>query len=254
MSDLSYEQQLELLTGTDAEMLRRAMRTLLSRTFLVKAKDRSLYQFAVWHRSIIELSLRAAGYQLFVDEDYGICMLRDEGEYQQGFSAINRKSFLVRESVMYCVLAWLFMRKMNDTMDMAVAVSVKEIMQTLEQFEIHTGYRTPYNMTAVRDLMKNFERYNLVEIKGIIGDPECVIVLYPTLMFGLDLEEMRKFLTSREDTFRGAAKSGTAGEKSVEDEEPDDEESEEELQEDSEAGGSYEDISREDGTDERAGG
>ena len=206
MENLTYEQQLEDLSSEESDTMRLCVRTLLSRTFIVRSKDRSLFRFASTHRDLIDQSLRTAGFQLFVDEDYGVCMLRDKGEMKQGQPAVNRKIFYVRESVLYCALTWLYMRKMNDIMDRVITISVQELMQTLEQFEIRTGYRTAYNLTTLKDILRMFSRYNLVEVSGTLGDPDCVIVLYPTLMFGLNPEEMQRFLDNRESTFYTAAR------------------------------------------------
>lgn len=205
MENLTYEQQLELLNSEESSQLHVCMRTLLSRTFIVRAKDRAMYRFASTHRELIDLSLQAVGFQMFVDEDYGVCMLRDKGEMRQGAPAINRKVFYVKESVLYCVLAWLYMHKMNGTMDRMITVSVEEFMRTLEQFEVRTGYRTAYNLTTVKEILKSFSRYNLIEISGNIGDADCVLVLYPSLMLGLNMDEMQNFLDNRESTFRAAS-------------------------------------------------
>lgn len=227
MENLNYEQQLEALTGEESNQMRVCMRTLLSRTFIVRAKDRAMYRFASTHRDLIDLSLGPAGFQMFVDEDYGVCMLRDKGEIRQGISAINRRVFYVRESVLYCALTWLYMRKMNDMMDRVITISLEELMQTLEQFEIRTGYRTAYNLTALKDILKMFSRYNLIGISGSIGDPDCVIVLYPSLMFGLNPDEMQNFLDNRESTYRAAAsqtlEQREESETEEDDESPDDE-------------------------------
>ncbi len=227
MDNLTYEQQIEALTAEESTMLRTCVRTLLSRTFLVRSKDRAMFRFAARHRELIDLSLQTAGFQMFVDEDYGVCMLRDKGGQNQALSPISRRVFRVRESVLYCALAWLYMRKMNDVMDRVITISVQELIQTLEQFEIRTGYRTAYNATAVRDVLKMFSRWNLVDVSGTVGDPDCVIVLYPTLMFGLNPDEMQKFLANREATYQAASRARGPQSEEEEDGDEDDPDAEE---------------------------
>ena len=43
------------------------------------------------------------------------------------------------------------------------------------------------------NILNLFSKYNLIEVNGKIGDPDCMIRLYASLQFALDSEEFRKF-------------------------------------------------------------
>lgn len=202
MENLTYEQWLESLTAADAELLRRGIRTMMSRTFIVKADDRGLFRFFSRNREILDKYFSAAGYSLRVDEDYGICMLRDRMEEKPEIASINRKNFRVRDSVIYCCLAWIFIGKMNAGMDRAVVISPAELTHALEQFDIGAGFRTAYSLMQIRESLKVLEQYSLVAVNGELGEPDCALVLYPSLLFGLSVEEMKKILEEHGETYR----------------------------------------------------
>lgn len=41
-----------------------------------------------------------------------------------------------------------------------------------------------------------FERFNLIDVQGKVGEPECLIRLYPSLQFALDGDEFAEFAKS----------------------------------------------------------
>jgi len=43
------------------------------------------------------------------------------------------------------------------------------------------------------DILTLFTKFNLVDVHGKLGEPDCMIRLYPSLQFALDTEEFRKF-------------------------------------------------------------
>ena len=49
------------------------------------------------------------------------------------------------------------------------------------------------NKKLITDILTLFSRFNLVDIKGKIGDADCMIRLYPSLAFALNVEEFSRF-------------------------------------------------------------
>ena len=43
------------------------------------------------------------------------------------------------------------------------------------------------------DILKLFAKYNLVEVSGKLGEPDCSIKIYPSIQFALDSLEFRSF-------------------------------------------------------------
>lgn len=203
--NLTLEQWYEGLTAREQQLMRRGIRQLLSRTFLIKAQDRELFGFFSRNQDHLESYFAPMGFTMFLEQDYGIAMLRDRQEERvdsRELSAINRKSFTVRESVIYCALAWIFMEKMSGGLDRSILIRPDELTKTLEQFGIGAGFRTEFNKTQIGDALKTLQKYSLVSVQGDLGEEDCALVLYPTLMFGLDLKEMEEFLNRHKDSYQ----------------------------------------------------
>ena len=116
--NLTFEQWHRDLSAREQEMMRRGVRILLSRTFLIRSKERELFGFFARSAPYMETYFAPMGYTMFVDRDYGIIMLRDrQGEKAdtQDTAAINKKIFTIRESVIFCALAWIFMERMSGS-------------------------------------------------------------------------------------------------------------------------------------------
>ena len=234
--NLTFEQWYQDLTAKEQEMMRRGCRILLSRTFLIKAKERELFGFFARNTSHMETYFAPMGYTMFLERDYGIIMLRDRQEEKveaQETAAVNKKIFSIRESVIYCALAWIFMDRMGSSLDRAIPIRPDVLTRTLEQFGIGAGFRTEFNKTQIADALKSLQRFSLVEVKGTLGDEECVLGLYPTLLFGLDLKSMEKLISQKKDSYLAyfaGAPAGSESDQETEADEASDEEGSEDFE------------------------
>lgn len=203
--NLTFEQWYQDLSVKEQEMMRRGIRILLSRTFLIKTRERELFGFFARNAPHMETYFAPMGYAMFLERDYGIIMLRDRQEEKvdaQETAAINRKVFSIRESVIYCALAWIFMERMSGSLDRSVAIRPDVLTRTLEQFGIGAGYRTEFNRTQITDALKTLQRFSLVNVKGTLGDEDCALVLYPTLLFGLDLRAIEDMISQKRESYQ----------------------------------------------------
>lgn len=234
--NLTFENWYQELTGKEQEMMRRGIRILMSRTFLIKAKEREMFGFFARNEPQMETYFAPMGYHMFVERDYGIIMLRDRQEEKveaQETAAVNKKIFSIRESVIYCALAWIFLERMSGSMDRSILIRPDELTRTLEQFGIGAGFRTDFNKTQIADALKSLQRFSLVEVKGTLGDEECVLVLYPTLLLGLDLKKMEDLVSRKKESYltyyAGAA--GTKDDTETDEQEEEEQEAEEDAEE-----------------------
>lgn len=219
--NLTLEQWYEQLTAREQGLMRRGIRLLLSRTFLIKSQDRELFGFFARNLAHLEAYFAPMGYTLFLEQDYGIVMLRDRQEEKvdsKELSAVNKKTFTIRESVIYCALAWIFMDRMSSGLDRSILIHPEELTRALEQFGIGSGFRTDFNKTQISDALKTLQRYALVSVQGSLGDEDCVLVLYPTLLFGLDLGEMEQFLNRHKESYQTYYAQAPAGDEDSEEE------------------------------------
>jgi hypothetical protein len=163
--NLTFDAWYRDLSAREQEMMRRGIRSLLSRTFLIKAKERELFGFFTRNDAQLESYFAPMGYTMFVDRDYGIIMLRDRQEEKES-PAINKKNFTIRESVIYCALAYIFMESMSGGLDRSILIRPDELTKTLEQFGIGAGFRTEFNKTQIEDALKTLQRFSLVSIRS----------------------------------------------------------------------------------------
>lgn len=206
--NLTLEAWYEGLTARETELMRRGCRILISRTFIIKTAEREIYGF--FHRNEPHLTayFGMMGYTLFIELDYGIIMLRDrqaEKVEAKELVAVNKKTFTVRESIIYCTLAWMFMDRMESGIDRSVFISLDDLLRTLDQFGIKLGFKTDFNKTMLGGTMKMFERYSLVKIHGEFAQEDSTIELFPTLLFGMDLDAAAAFLKNKMQTYAGSS-------------------------------------------------
>lgn len=74
----------------------------------------------------------------------------------------------------------------------AILVSVVDLKYELEKY----GLKTPIDKTLMTQILALFERFNLIDVQGKVGEPECLIRLYPSLQFALDGDEFAGFAKS----------------------------------------------------------
>ena len=44
------------------------------------------------------------------------------------------------------------------------------------------------------DIFKLFSKYSLIDVIGKIGEPDCSIIIYPSIQFALDIEKFKTFV------------------------------------------------------------
>ena len=123
--NLTFEQWYADLSAKEQGLMRRGIRLLLSRTFLIKSRERELFGFFARNVPQMETYFAPMGYTMFLERDYGIIMLRDRQEEKvdaQENAAINKKIFTIRESVIYSALAWIFMERMSGSLDRSILI------------------------------------------------------------------------------------------------------------------------------------
>ena len=96
------------------------------------------------------------------------------------------------DSIILCSLWTIYAGKMRDGLVKNVMVSVAELRFELEKF----GVREQVNRKVLESSLKLFSKFNLLKIHGAVGEPDCMIQLYPSMQFALDTEAFRKFVKS----------------------------------------------------------
>ncbi|MBO5597159.1 MAG: DUF4194 domain-containing protein [Oribacterium sp.] len=187
-------------TGGEKDQFQRAARRLLRTTFIVRDKDedsKKLYYFVSNQREALSLYLGYIGFDLIVDRENGVIMLRnlDEGG-EFGRVGSNRLMLKKVDSLLLCAIWTIYDDKIHSgTMSRKIFISVMDLNFTLEKF----GVKDIIDKTTMSDSLKLFKKYNLLDVVGKVGDPDCRIALFPSLLYCMNDDEFETFLKNATD-------------------------------------------------------
>ena len=182
-------------TSAEKDLFQRSCRRLLKTTFIVRDKDeenKKAYYFISKRPEPFSAYFGYIGFDIIVDRENGVVMLRncsDRGE--NGKIQSNRKALKKVESVVLCCLWTLYAdRVRSGSLSPTILISVMDLNFELEKYGVKELID---NKKLITDILGLFAGFNLVDVKGKIGEADCMIRLYPSLQFALDSEEFLRF-------------------------------------------------------------
>lgn len=192
---MSMEVFWEDYTSTERDLFQKSCRRLLKQTFIVRDKDednKKAYYFISKKPEPFSQYFGYIGFDIVVDRENGVIMLRncaDMGEH--GKIQANRMLLKKAESIVLCCLWTMYAdRVRSGSLSQNIQISITELRFELEKYGIKEQFD---NKTFMGDILTLFTKFNLVDVHGKLGEPDCMIRLYPSLQFALDTEEFRKF-------------------------------------------------------------
>lgn len=182
-------------TSAEKDLFQKSCRRLLKSTFIVRDKDeenKRAYYFVSKKPEPFTAYFSYIGFDIIVDRDNGVVMLRNCADLgESGKIQSNRIALRKVESVVLCCLWTLYAERVRSgSLSQAILISVVDLNFELEKYGVKELID---NKKLITDILGLFARFSLVEIKGKIGDADCLIRLYPSLQFALDVEEFSKF-------------------------------------------------------------
>lgn len=192
---MGFEADWEMFTSGDKELFQRVCRRLLKSTFIVKEKDddsKKLYTFVAKNEESISSYLGHMGFDIKVDRDNGVAMLENSGDSSDsGKIQANRLRLRKAETVVLCCLWTAYLDRIRrGNLSKGIIISLLDLKQELEKY----GFREDFDgKTLMTDILKLFAKYNLVEVSGKLGEPDCSLKIYPSIQFALDSLEFRSF-------------------------------------------------------------
>lgn len=182
-------------TSTEKDLFQKSCRRLLKSTFIVRDKDeenKKAYYFISKKPEPFSIYFGYIGFDILIDRDNGVIMLKncaDMGE--NGKIQSNRRALKKIESVVLCCLWTLYADRMRSgSLSQSMFISVADLSYELEKYGVKELID---NKKLLSDILGLFSRFNLLDLKGKIGDSECLIRLLPSLQFALDEEEFARF-------------------------------------------------------------
>lgn len=192
---MNMEEYWDDYTSAEKDLFQKSCRRLLKSTFIVRDKDeenKRAYYFVSKKPEPFTAYFSYIGFDIIVDRDNGVIMLRNCADLgESGKIQSNRIALRKVESVVLCCLWTLYAERVRSgSLSQSILISVVDLNFELEKYGVKELID---NKKLITDILGLFAKFNLVEIKGKIGDADCLIRLYPSLQFALDVEEFSKF-------------------------------------------------------------
>lgn len=185
------------LTDPEYDIFRKAVRILLSRTFIIRGyeKEERLYDFAIRNISLLEAWFSCADITLARDEGLGVIACRSGAEMRTRLSRDETCALLV--------LRLLFEEKRTE-IHLASFPSVT-VLDFLQRYRALTDRDLP--KTRLADILKRLCAYRLIDTPADPTDPDAPVILYPSLALTLDQAAIREIedAIKQEDKLRSNA-------------------------------------------------
>jgi len=192
---MEFQEYWDAYTASERDLFQRTCRKLLKTTFIVRdqsEESRKAYFFVSKLPEPFSLYFGFIGFDVLVDRDNGVIMLRncaDAGEY--GRLQANRISLRKYESVVLCCLWTMYADRIKaGSLAQNITAALTDLNFELEKF----GARDLIDKKPLAEALALFEKFNLIDMYGKVGEDDCRIRLWPSLMFALDSEEFRRFV------------------------------------------------------------
>lgn len=201
---MSIEQHMEDYTSSERKTFQRACRRLLKQTFIVRDRNeesRKLYFFISKNPAPFSEYFQLIGFDIVVDRNNGVIMLSNYGNEEDGVNVqSNRVQLKKDESIILCCLWIIYIDNLNEgNLTGPILISITDLRFELEKF----GVKDEIDKPVLKRTLDLFSRYQLIELSGKVGDEECQIRLYPSLVFALNTEEFKKFVEVTVERMKG---------------------------------------------------
>ncbi|MCD8363158.1 MAG: DUF4194 domain-containing protein [Lachnospiraceae bacterium] len=182
-------------TSSEKEQFQKICRRLLRQTFIVRDKDeesKRAYFFVSKRPEPFSTYFSYIGFDVVLDRDNGVVMLRNCVDVSEnGRIQTNHLILKKGESLVLCALWTLYVDRIRSgSLARSILVSVVDLKYELEKY----GLKDPIDKTQMTQILALFTRFSLIDVQGKVGEPECLIRLYPSLQFALDGNEFARFV------------------------------------------------------------
>ena len=173
-------EKLGSFTEDESEVFQRAVNTLVSNTFLVRSieRDRSLYKFVLMNFDVFEDYFFYAGWSLRKDEHLGVITWYGPSP--------SRLRLNLEETLCLLVFRVIYEEKKGE-INLGTEPSVRQ-EEFMNKYKVFTGRQLKKTATSV--LLRRLQSLKLIRCLGSETDPDTVILLYPSIPFALDKENI----------------------------------------------------------------
>ena len=194
---MSRLERLDDFTSTEAASFLKICRKLLKMTFIVREKNdehRKDFNFIKNNQQTFSEYFRIIGYDVMCDSEAGVAQLVNLASAgEDGNIQSNRKRLRLAESIVLAAL-WLKYEELivSGSLTKAVIINKSELDFQLEK----VGAKNKIDKRTMTDILKLFEAYNLIEVIGVVGEPDCRIRMFTSMQFSLSETQFRQLAES----------------------------------------------------------
>ena len=189
--------QLDNMTQSDIAQFQRVCRKLLKMTFIVREKNeehRKDYNFIKNNSKLFTEYLNIIGYDVKYDIDSGVARLINLASAgEEGSIQSNRKRLKLYDSIVLSAL-WLIYeeRMIKGDLKKSIIIQKADLDNQLERL----GAKNRIDKGKMKAILEMFRDYNLLEIIGEIGEPDCELKLYSSMQFCLSEQAFKHLAES----------------------------------------------------------
>ena len=196
----------ESYTSTEKEQFQKACRRLLKNTFVVRDKDedsKKIYYFVSKKPEPFTEYFRYIGFDILVDRENGVIMLQnDKSVSETRRIQANLVQFKKIEGIVLCCIWTIYEDRVSTgSLKKDICIPITDLRFELEKYGLKDQID---NKTLMSSTLDTFRKYNLIEVLGKVGDPECEIKIYPSIQFALNGEEFKKYAKTASERFQNA--------------------------------------------------
>lgn len=183
-------QSYESFTEGQKNEFRSIANKMLSNTFLARDKENNKndYYFLINYKDLFEEFFAILGYELTVKTDIGVAFVSSENSTNQ----VKLKRDL---TIVLLILRILYHEKLKETsLNEQISINVEDIHTKYNYLEI----KKRINKTDLIEALRTFRRFNLIEVIGDITSSSARIIIFPTILYAINTEEIREVYDSIE--------------------------------------------------------
>ncbi len=189
---MGFVQDYDELIASEKELFQKSCRVFLKQTFIVcerNEESRRMYFFLKKHQEMYSDYFQYMGFDVVVDPENKIGMLRNRKS--EGLQS-NRLRFRKYESIVLCCLWTIYADQIREgNLARPIIITIFDLRQAMEKYGVKEELE---GKGLLKDALDVFSRYQLINVSGEVGDPECRIRLFASLQFALDTMEFRRFV------------------------------------------------------------
>jgi hypothetical protein len=196
------------LTESDFDLFKAAVRTLLTRTFIIRGigREEELYNFTIRNSALFDAWFSCMDAGLIRDEGLGVICFRGGGD---------TRIRLGREETCALLTARLLYEEKRVELSLTSFPSIT-VFDFVQRYNVLVG--DEIKKTRLVEVLRRLQSHKLIEVDSRDpSDAEGMIILYPSLAMSVDrdsVDELLQSLSRREKTEDGAAEAeeGSEGE------------------------------------------